>query len=447
MEFKMKRLMISAASSGAGKTTITMGLIRAFTRRGLNLSTAKIGPDYIDPMYHRALGGDGYNLDSFLMEEDYIRSLLSKMEKTDLVLMEGAMGYYDGIYTTTKASCAEMSVLTDTPTILVMSGKGKGASLAAEIKGFLDFAPNRIAGIILNETKPMLASYYEKIIEDYTGLPLLGCIPSVEGRLSSRHLGLLRPEEVEHLRVYADQLADLIEEHVDVEKLLDLADVKPTDAMGREKIDIGNVKVALARDEAFQFYYRDVLEDFLEAGVEWIPFSPLHDSLPKGISGLYLGGGYPELYKDEISNNAALKEELRDYLSKDHLLIAECGGYMSLLESIDDVSAWDLLPGKAGMTDSLKNFGYHFMESKTDGLLMKAGESVPVHEFHYGQTTVVGEDFTMKKAKRNRERKAGFHGENLYAGFPHLHLSGNHNLRRRILMKLKEATPWQGLSY
>lgn len=443
----MKRLMISAASSGAGKTTITMGLIRAFIRRGLRVSTAKIGPDYIDPMYHRALGGDGYNLDSFLMEEAYIRSLLSKMEKNDLVLMEGAMGYYDGIFTTTKASCAEMSVLTDTPTILIMSGKGKGTSLAAEIRGFLDFAPNRIAGIILNETKPMLASYYEKIIEDYTGLPLLGCIPSTDIQLSSRHLGLLRPEEVENLKEYADQMADLIEEHVDMEKLLDLADVKPTDATSREKIDIGKVKIAIARDEAFQFYYRDVLEDFKEAGVEWIPFSPLRDSLPKGISGLYLGGGYPEFYKEELSKNIVFREELRDYLNKKHLLIAECGGYMSLLESIDDVSAWNLLPGKATMTDSLKNFGYHFMESEADGLLMKAGESVPVHEFHYGKTTVAGEEFTMKKAGRNRERKAGFHGENFYAGFPHLHLSGNNNLRRRILTKLKEATPWQGLSY
>lgn len=439
--------MISAASSGAGKTTITMGLIRAFIRRGLRVSTAKIGPDYIDPMYHRALGGDGYNLDSFLMEDDYIRSLLSKIEMNDIVLMEGAMGYYDGIFTTTKASCAEMSVLTDTPTILIMTGKGKGASLGAEVKGFLDFAPNRIAGIILNETKPMLASYYEKIIKDYAGLPLLGCIPSMDAHLSSRHLGLLRPKEVENLKDYADNMADLIEKYVDVEKLLDLADAKPTDAVSREKFDMGKVKVAIARDEAFQFYYRDVLEDFEEAGVEWIPFSPLRDSLPKGISGLYLGGGYPELYKDDISNNAALKEELRDYLNKGHLMIAECGGYMSLLESLDGVGAWDLLPGKGMMTDSLKNFGYHYMESEADGLLMKTGETVPVHEFHYGTTTVDGEDFSMEKAGRNRKRKAGFHGDNLYAGFPHLHLSGNKVLRGRILAKLKEATPWQGLSY
>lgn len=440
----MKRLIISAASSGAGKTTVTMGLIRAFKRRGISLSTAKIGPDYIDPMYHRALGGDGYNLDSFLMEEDYIRALLSKMEEKDLVLMEGAMGYYDGISTTTKASCADMSVLTDTPTILVMTGKGKGASLGAEVKGFLDFAPNRIVGVMLNRTKPMLASYYKKIIEDYTGLPLLGCIPSMDGHLSSRHLGLFRPEEVEDLKDYAEKMADFIEEYVDMEKLLALAEVKPTKATGKEKMTMGKVKVAIARDEAFQFYYRDVLEDFEEAGVEWISFSPLRDSLPKGISGLYLGGGYPELYKEEISKNTVFQKELRDYVKKGHLLIAECGGYMSLLESIDGVSTWNLLPGKAIMTDSLKNFGYHVMEAATGGLLMEEGERVPVHEFHYGKTTVEGEDFVMKKAGRNTERKAGFHGENVYAGFPHLHLSGNKKVRRRILRKLKEATPWQG---
>lgn len=443
----MKRLMISAPSSGAGKTTLTMGFIRVLMRRGLSVSTGKIGPDYIDPMYHRALGGDGYNLDSFLMEEDYIRALLYKMEKKDIVLMEGAMGYYDGIFTTTEGSCAEMSVLTDTPTILVTTGKGKGASLGAEIKGFLDFAPNRIVGVILNETKPMLLSYYEKIIEDSTGLPLLGCIPSTDIQLSSRHLGLLRPQEVENLKDYADYMADLIEKYVDVEKVLNLAEVEPTEVMSREKIHIGKVKVAIAKDEAFQFYYRDVLEDFGEVGVEWIPFSPLRDSLPKGISGLYLGGGYPELYKDEISAGTAFKEELRDYLNNGHLLIAECGGYMSLLESIDGTRTWDLLPGEAIMTDSLKNFGYHYMKAKDDGLLMEAGEEIAVHEFHYGKATVDGEGFTMKKAGRNRERKAGFHGENFYAGFPHLHLSGNHNLRRRILMKLKEAKPWQGLSY
>lgn len=440
----MKRLLLSAGHSGAGKTSITMGIIGALIRRKMTVASAKIGPDYIDPMYHRALGAYGVNLDRHLMDDEYILHLMARLEKKDVVVMEGAMGYYDGMATTTMCSAAEMANFTKTPTIFIASGRGKGASLGAELQGFLNYGKNTISGVILNHTKPAMASYYEKIIKEATGLPLFGCIPDLDQDLPERYLGLERPEEIKNFRAFADQWADVVENYVDLDRLLAACETK---SVGREMAMTPlpkKIPVAIAKDEAFFFYYKDVLEDLSERGVEWIPFSPLADPLPKGICGAYLGGGYPELYKETLGKNKALGRDLKSFAEKGGVLIAEGGGFMSLLEKIDGSTAFGLFPGEAIMTDRLQHFGYQVIAAEEDGLLLKAGESAPVHEFHYSFAHEEGQDLLIQKPGGRAKRCTAHHEKNVYAGYPELHISGNEKLRENILKALKEATPWQG---
>ena len=440
----MKRMLLSAGHSGAGKTSITMGIIGALIRRGITVASAKIGPDYIDPMYHRALGAYGVNLDRHLMDDDYILHLMAKLEKKDVVVMEGAMGYYDGMATTTACSAAEMANVTKTPTIFIASGRGKGASLGAELQGFLNYGENTISGVILNHTKPAMASYYEKIIKEATGLPLFGCIPDLDRDLPERHLGLHRPEEINNFRAFAENWADIVEDYVDLDKLLTACE---TTFVGREMAMNPlrkKIPVAIAQDEAFFFYYQDVLEDLSERGVDWIPFSPLADSLPKGICGAYLGGGYPELYKEALAKNKVLARDLKSFVGKGGVLIAEGGGFMSLLEKIDGVDAFGLFPGEAKMTDRLQHFGYQVMAAEEDGVFLKAGQSASVHEFHYSGADNEGDDLLIQKPRGRGKRRTAYHGKNVYAGYPQLHISGNEKLRENLLQRLKEATPWQG---
>ena len=440
----MKRMLLSAGHSGAGKTSITMGIIGALIRRGMTVASAKIGPDYIDPMYHRALGAYGVNLDHHLMDDEYILHLMARLETSDVIVMEGAMGYYDGMATTTKCSAAEMANFTKTPTIFIASGRGKGASLGAELQGFLNYGENTIAGVILNQTKPAMASYYEKIIKEATGLPLFGCIPDLDRDLPERHLGLHRPEEIKNFRAFAENWADIVENYVDLDKLLAACE---TESVGSE-ISISPIRkkipVAIAKDEAFFFYYQDVLDDLSERGVEWIPFSTLTDSLPKGICGVYLGGGYPELHKEAIAKNTLLARDLKSFAKKGGVLIAEGGGFMSLLERIDGIDAFGFFPGEAKMTDRLRHFGYQVMMAEEDGLLLKAGQSMPVHEFHYSGADMEGEDLLIQKPSGRGKRRTAYHGKNSYAGYAQLHLSGNEKVRKNFLEALKEATPWQG---
>ncbi|WP_215507334.1 cobyrinate a,c-diamide synthase [Peptoniphilus sp. EMRHCC_23] len=440
----MKRLLLSAGHSGAGKTSITMGIIGALIRRNMTVASAKIGPDYIDPMYHRALGAYGVNLDRHLMDDEYILHLMARLEKKDVIVMEGAMGYYDGMATTTTCSAAEMANFTKTPTIFIASGRGKGASLGAELQGFLNYGKNTISGVILNHTKPAMASYYEKIIKEATDLPLFGCIPDLDQDLPERYLGLERPEEIKNFRAFADQWADVVENYVDLDKLLAACETK---SVGREMARTPQrekIPVAIAKDEAFFFYYQDVLDDLSGRGVEWIPFSPLTDSLPKGICGAYLGGGYPELYEEILVKNKALGRDLKSFAEKGGVLIAEGGGFMSLLEKIDGSTAFGLFPGEAIMTDRLQHFGYQVIAAEEDGLLLKAGESSPVHEFHYSAADNEGGDLLIQKPGGRAKRRTAHHEKNVYAGYPELHISGNEKLRENILKALKEATPWQG---
>lgn len=437
-----RRILLAATASDAGKTTLTVGLIRALVRRGHTVASAKIGPDYIDPMYHRAAGARGMNLDSILTEAAYRRHLLAKMEENDIVVMEGAMGFYDGIGSSRRASACEMAIETDTPVILITSGAGKGLSLAAEIAGFRNFSKNTIAGVILNKTKPSMYGYYKKIIEDHADLPLLGCIPRMELEAPSRNLGLMRAEEWADFDAYVDAAADDFEAHIDMERLWLIAERTETESDYISPRLAQPVRCALAQDAAFCFYYEDVLREAEAAGVEWVRFSPLLDPLPKEVSGLYLGGGYPELYSETLAHRHTLADEIRAFYETGGIVIAEGGGFAALQETIDGVPTLSILPGRVESTDRLQNFGYYSMHAQKDGLLLRRGEQIGVHEFHYSRSSQSGEDFWLQKPLSARNHVGGYHEPNAYLGYAQLHFTGNISVFSRWLHALEEARVW-----
>lgn len=443
----MHRFLLSATSSNVGKTSLTMGLIEAMKRKGKSISSFKSGPDYIDPMFHRrALGLDSYNLDLFLMGADYVRSLLmEESQKKDLAILEGAMGFYDGIGKGSEASAYELAKVTQTPVILVANPKGMGASLGAMIKGFLSYKEDHtIRGIILNRTNPMMKSYYEEILKDITDIPLLGCVPEIKGfQLESRHLGLITADEVENLDHKIGLVADAIEKHIDLDLLWSLSRGNPLEYQEQEIKKSGVVRVAIARDRAFSFYYEDSLKILHKMGVDWIPFSPLEDSrLPEDIDGIYIGGGYPELFMDQLEKNRGLLLEIKEKYEKGLALLCECGGFMTLLDIFEGDREYELMgliKGSSKMGDKLNHFGYINMEAQEDTLLCLKGEVLKGHEFHYSISSNNGEAFIARKPQSQRSWASGHGGQRLYAGYGHIHLGSNKRARDRFMETLMEV--------
>lgn len=442
----MHRFLLSATSSNVGKTSLTMGLIEAFKRRGKSISTFKSGPDYIDPMFHRrALGLDSYNLDLFLMGPDYVKGLLMReSQKKDLAILEGAMGFYDGISNGSIASSYDLARETQTPVFLVVSPKGMGASLGALIKGFLEYRPDHtIKGIILNRVNPMMKAYYEKIIRDVCDIDLLGCVPQIEGlKLESRHLGLVMADEVEGLNDMIGLMADTLEKHVDLDLLWELSQTQDLEYKNFELGSKEKVRVAIARDEAFCFYYEDSLKVLEEMGVEWVPFSLLEGKkLPDNIQGIYIGGGYPELYMEKLEENRQVLLEIKKRYEDGIALLCECGGFMSILDQFTgqrDYQLMGLVPGSSWMTEKLNRFGYIEMESKEETLLSSKGDILKGHEFHYSESNNNGEAFLARKPLSKRSWSCVHGGPRLYAGYPHIHLASSEKARNKFLETLRK---------
>ncbi len=428
------RLLIAAPCSGEGKTTVTCALLRAFQNRGLRMMACKSGPDYIDPMFHeRVIGVKGRNLDGFFFDRATLCALLQENSRDcDLTLIEGAMGFYDGIAMGAEASAWSLACRTDTPVVLVVDGRGAALSVAATVQGFLHFRPDsRIAGVILNRVSGMLYPRLADCIRTETGLPVLGYLPPVpESELESRHLGLVTAEEITDLQAKLDRLAEVAERTVDLAALLCLAQTAPplcAEPPVREPVTAHRPKIALARDRAFCFYYQDGLDLLERLGAELVPFSPLEDEkLPEGISGIYLGGGYPELYARQLSENRSLRAELAGAIAGGMPCIAECGGFLYLHKTMEDRDGqpWPMLgvvEARAYRTERLGRFGYITLTAERDGLLLAKGESIPAHEFHYWDSEQPGTDFRAEKPQSTRGWTAGISTETLYAGFPHIH--------------------------
>ena len=428
------RLMIAAMSSGAGKTTVTCAVLQAYQNRGLSLMACKSGPDYIDPMFHsRVIGTKSRNLDLFFFSPELARALLRcSSGGCEMTVLEGAMGFYDGIGVGSDASAWDLAGCTETPVILIADGRGAALSAAAAIHGFQTFRPNsRIAGIILNRCSSMMYPRLAACITRETGLPVFGYLPMLpDCAIESRHLGLMTADEVKDIRGKLARLADAAEASIDLDGLLRLAHTAPelTEVLPAvSRVSEAHPRIAVAKDRAFCFYYQDSLELLEQLGAELVPFSPLADrKIPDHAAGLYLGGGYPELYAKELSRNTAMRDQIRDAVSNGIPTVAECGGFLYLHRMLEDKNGvqWPMagvLPADAYRTDRLRRFGYITMTAKSDGLLFKEGESVPAHEFHYWDSGQPGTDFRAEKPQSTRSWEAGISTPTLYAGFPHFH--------------------------
>lgn len=460
MAGNIPRLLITASKSGSGKTMITCGLLQAVKNRGLKVSAYKCGPDYIDPMFHReVLGISSYNLDTFLCGRKAVREILIK-HGGELAVMEGVMGYYDGLAgISTEASAYDVAEATDTPAVMVVDCKGASVSVVPHIQGFLRYKENaarnsHIEGIILNRVSPMMYGRMKTLIEKETSVKVYGYIPVMDDfSLESRYLGLKMPGEIEGIKEKLKRLGRTFEETLDIEGLIQLALSAP-DLVGsgelkslvRESCESSEerkkVRIGVAADEAFCFIYQDNLDILSDLGAEIVTFSPLHDNhLPRDLAGLIFYGGYPELYAKQLSGNHAMREEIKRKVEGGTPCIAECGGFQYLQESIQDEKGFvypmcSCLPGKSFHTPSLKRFGYLTLEG---GLVFgKKVGTVRAHEFHYYDSECCGEEFLAKKPLSNRMWKCMISTDKMLAGYPHIHYAGNPEVAKAYM----EACRW-----
>ena len=431
----MIQFLLAAPRSGSGKTTMTCALLMALKRRGCAPCAFKSGPDYIDPMFHRAvLGVENRNLDLFFSAPETVRTLYAKgAAGHGAAVCEGAMGFYDGLGgVSDRASAWHLADTLGLPVLLVVEPKGQSLTLAAELNGLVNFrTPSHIAGILLNNCTARMHALLAPMLEKETGLPVLGFLPKLpEAVIGSRHLGLYTAAEVENLQQKLALLADAAEEHIDWPRLLALCEKEPPALPVQPETPPARVRIAVAQDEAFCFTYAETLEAFRDAGAEVVFFSPLRDTaLPENIGGLYLPGGYPELHARELSENTSLLREIKRKIESGLPTAAECGGFLYLGQSLTDAEgqSWPMvgvLPGEAKDAGRLVRFGYAALSADSDSMLFRAGESFPIHEFHHWDSTANGTALAAKKPVGGAAWRCGSVNEHFYAGFPHLYWAG-----------------------
>ena len=443
----MYRWMIAAPASGSGKTAAVCGLLTLLKKRGCSAGAFKCGPDYIDPMFHKkVLGIPGCNLDSFFLEPEQLRDLFCReTAELEAAVVEGVMGYFDGVGGMSWGSSWDIARILKLPVILVVDGHGASLSVLAQIKGFLDYQPtgereeNRIAGVILNRTSPSMCSVLKPRIEKELGIACLGCIPVLKWLdLKSRHLGLLLPDEIGNLQEQMERLSQVLEESVDVERLLELgrgpqrrheSGADQEDGAGRED-EAGREDRAGRKkkqgDEAFCFYYQENLELLRELGARIIPFSPLRDEkLPEQTDGILLGGGYPELYAAELGENRSMREFIRRAAEEGMPILGECGGYLYLLEELEgeDGNMYGVFSGSGKREERLRHFGYVTVRTGADSSYLKKGQQIRGHEFHYWHCQKDETEGAMEARKPLGGKKwpAMRIKHQVTAGFPHLY--------------------------
>ena len=442
MKKQIQRIMIAAAGSGSGKTTITCALLEALKAKGKRPTSAKCGPDYIDTMFHSSvLGAPSTNLDLFFFDDNTAKFLLAENgSKGDITVIEGVMGYYDGLgIDSTESSSYHLAKVTETPVVLIVNSRGMALSVVASIKGFLEFRPDsNIKGVILNNCTESTYNTLKGVIEhEFNGeVKPLGFMPKMaDCSLESRHLGLVTAQEVEDLNVKLMKLRDQALKSIDLDGIMELAGDAPDlefDEPEIRRFD-KNVRIGVARDKAFCFYYEDSLKLLEKMGAELVDFSPMEDDfLPADLDGLYLGGGYPELYQEQLASKVSMRGAVLRTVNSGMPTIAECGGFMYLTEGIGDSPMVGLLPGDCSDQKKLMRFGYITLRAEKDNMLMKAGHEIPAHEFHHWDCTETGSDFTATK-KNGRSWKAAFANDNLYAGFPHFNFWADPSLAENFI--------------
>ena len=439
------RLLFAAPASGSGKTTLVCGLLRALKNRGKKVRAFKCGPDYIDPLFHeRVVGVPSGTLDLFFSPEDQLRRLFCRHAAgAEISLIEGVMGYYDGLGAATdRASSYAVAKALDAPVILVVDGRGQSLSALATVAGFLRFrADSRIRGVLFNRMSEGVYAALKPEVERL-GVTPLGYVPRApELMIESRHLGLVTPGEIEDLGQKLDALAALLEKTVDMDALLSLAGSAPAlEALPAPPVPpMPRTRIAVARDEAFCFLYRDNLELLADYGAELAFFSPIRDgALPEGAQGLILPGGYPELYALALSENEPMRRSIAAAIEGGMPCLAECGGFLYLHRELANMEGRffpmvEVLQARAYPTKKLGRFGYVTLTARADTTFLPAGESIRGHEFHYFESEDCGDALHAQKPTGSRGWDCGHSRGDLLMGFPHLYYPSNPKLVERFL--------------
>ena len=439
------RLLFAAPASGSGKTTVVCGLLRALKNRGKKVRAFKCGPDFIDPLFHETVVGvPSGTLDLFFSDRDQLRRLFCRHAAgAEISLLEGVMGYYDGLGAATdRASSYAVARALDAPVVLIVDGRGQSLSALATLEGFLRFREDsRIRGVLFNRMSESVYNALKPQVEAL-GVRPLGYVPKApEVMVESRHLGLVTPGEIEDLGQKLDALAALLERTVDMEGLLALAGSAPAlEAPPAPPIPpLPRTRIAVARDQAFCFLYRDNLDLLADYGAELIFFSPLHDdALPAGAQGLILPGGYPELHARALSENESMRRSVREAIQNGLPCLAECGGFLYLHRELEDMEgrSWPMagvLDARAYRTPRLGRFGYITLTAKADTAFLPAGEIVRGHEFHYFESESCGDALRAQKPTGSRGWDCGHSRGNLLMGFPHLYYPSDPQLIERFL--------------
>jgi cobyrinic acid a,c-diamide synthase len=447
-------IVIAGVRSGVGKTTIATGIMGALTRRGYAVQPFKAGPDYIDPSYHQvACGVPSRNLDTWLLPHATVLELYGKAsERRQISVVEGVMGVFDGHSSLTEeGSTAQLAKLLGAPVILIADAAKVARSVAAEVLGYQQFDPEmNIAGVILNGVgSPAHLEFCKPQIEASTGIPVLGYLPRRDAFVQpERHLGLIPTVEGTVANQWYDAITTQIEETIDVTRISELAGqvaapsnpsadvprVYPQEPQPRRAV------IAVAQDKAFNFYYQDSL-DLLEAwGADIAPFSPLEDeALPEGAGGIYLGGGFPELFAAELSANRPMLDSIRKAAERGVPVYGECGGLMYLGRSLtgfdgDTHPMAGLLPAVSSMSQSRLSLGYREVEARSDGPLLASGQQVRGHEFHWSTLEEPpGENESVYRVVNQGGRPDGFRSGSVSATYVHVHLGSDSRLAPRFV--------------
>lgn len=450
---KYPRILIAGTSSGVGKTTISLAIMAALTRRGFTVQGFKVGPDFIDPGYYRMVTErSGRNIDTWMIGKENSKAcFINSASDVDISVVEGVMGLYDGRGDLSLGSTAEAAKLTESPVVLVVNCAKIGASAGAVAVGFMkyDEAVN-LKGFILNNIgSERHESMVKKSVEKATGLPVLGCVKrNAEIKIPERHLGLVTQTETEPAAVYVNALVELAETHLNIDGIIGLAmeigpiTTKSDDLFAAHKSGSRRskrVRIGVALDKAFSFYYHDNF-DLLEAyGAELVFFSPLNDEhLPPNLDGLYLGGGYPEVYAQELSQNRAMAAEIQQSVEEGLPVYAECGGLMYLSQSIEnfDGHAYNMsgaLPIHCKM-QKRPSLGYREVMARENSVIAQQGKVLRGHEFHYSSIAGVGAGNGLDQAYRmDNGLEEGFMYKNALASYVHLHFAGNLQAAERLV--------------
>ena len=434
----MDRVLIAGTHSGCGKTTVTLALLMALKAQSVQVSAFKCGPDFIDPMFHRrAIGVPCYNLDPYFCDEEQLRSLLAA-HAGEISVIEGVMGYYDGVGPEGNYSTYDVARHTKTPVVLVIDVDGMYASAGAVLHGFLNYKPNSgICGVVFNGAS---AALYEglKQIAEQAGITPLGFLPhAADCTLKSRHLGLVTPDEYADMQQKLLALGKLAQKYIDIAGIRALAE-RASEIKERppQVSPVSRVRIAVARDEAFRFMYQENVELLEALGTQVVYFSPLCDAaLPENISGLYLCGGYPELYGAALSSNEAMRRSIREVIEGGLPTIAECGGFLYLHDTLNGLPMAGVIHASAYNTGKLTRFGYAELTAQKHNLLCDAGGTIRAHEFHYYDSGDCGDGFYARKPAGNRAWACAHASDTLYAGFPHLYFYANPSFAERFIRK------------